>query len=146
MSKQSSSMVRKATKYIIMTIGLGIIGVILGAAGAFIIYGVIVGDSPGLGAHMVGIIGFLICYPVGIIVGIVIIKMVLHQSGSLLLGIVGGIFGEIFAAFIASPLDLGNRLYIGYPMFFLSAPVFCLVGFYLGVRIPSIWKRNNEDK
>jgi hypothetical protein len=119
-----------------MAIGLGIIGVLFGVTGALII------SKVTTGAPLVGLFGFIIGHPTGIIVGVIIVKIVLHQRGSLLLGILGGIFGEAFVAFIASPLDLYNSIYFGYPMFFLSAPVFCLAGFYLGGRIPSIWKRD----
>ena len=114
-----------------MTIGLGIIGIVFGLVGALIGGKVLGGDSFGFGALGLTLGGIIIGYPTGIIVGIVSIKKILHRRGSLLLGILGSIFGAVITIAIAEPLNLNSNPNLLFGVFFLSAPLFCLVGFFL---------------
>ncbi len=131
MSQKSSSLARNIVKFVIMTIGLGIIGIVFGLAGALIGGKVLGGDSVGFGALGLAIGGIIIGYPTGIIVGIVSIKKILHQRGSLLLGILGSIIGSVIIIALAEPLNLNSNSGLLFGAFFLSVPVFCLGGFLL---------------
>ncbi len=131
MSQKSSSLARNIVKFVIMTIGLGIIGIVFGLVGALIGGKVLGGDSFGFGALGLALGGIIIGYPTGIIVGIVSIKKILHQRGSLLFGILGSIFGAIITIAVAEPLNLNSNPYLLFGVFFLSIPLFCLVGFFL---------------
>ena len=129
MSQQSSLVAGRIFKFLLMTIGLGIIGIVFGLVGALIGGKVLGGDSFGFGALGLALGGVLVGYPTGIIVGIISIRKILHQQGSLLLGILGSIFGAVITVVVAEPLNSNTNLLFG--VFFLSVPVFCLVGFFL---------------
>ncbi|MFC1989339.1 hypothetical protein ACFLVW_02055 [Chloroflexota bacterium] len=131
MSQKSSSLARNLVKFVIMTIGLGIIGIVFGLVGALIGGKVLGGDSFGFGALGLALGGIIIGYPTGIIVGIVSIRKILHRRGSLLLGILGSIFGAVITIVVAEPLNLNSNPNLLFGVFFLSVPLFCLVGFFL---------------
>jgi len=131
MSRKSSSLARNIVKFVIMAIGLGIIGIVFGLVGALIGSKVLGGDSFGFGALGLALGGIIIGYPTGIIIGIVSIKKILHRRGSLLLGILGSIFGAVITIVVAEPLNLNFNPNLLFGVFFLSVPLFCLVGFYL---------------
>ncbi len=131
MSKKSSSLARKIVKFVIMTIGLGITGIVFGLLGALIGGKVLGGDSSGFGALGLALGGIIIGYPIGIIIGIVSIKKILHRRGSLLLGILGSIFGAVISIALAEPLNLNSNPNLLFGVFLLSVPVFCLIGFFL---------------
>ena len=129
MSQQSG--VKKILKYILMTLGLGIIGIAFGAIGAFIGGRLLGANSVGFGALGLAIEGIIVGYPAGIIVGIVLIRKVLHQKGSLLLGIVGSIIGAVIVMVLAEPLHLNSNTNLLFGTFLVIIPIFCLIGFYL---------------
>jgi len=131
MSQKSSSLAGNIVKFVIMTIGLGIIGIVFGLAGALIGGKVLGGDSFGFGALGLALGGIIIGYPMGIIVGIVSIKKILRRRGSLLLGILGSIFGAVITIVAAEPLNLNSNPNLLFGVFFLNVPLFCLLGFFL---------------
>ena len=131
MSQKSSFVVRKILKFAIMTLGLGAIGIAFGIIGALIGGRVLGADSVGFASLGLAIGGILIGYPTGIIVGIVLIRKVLRQQGSLLLGIVGSIIGAVITMVLAEPLHLNSNTSLLFGTFLLIVPVFCLIGFYL---------------
>jgi len=102
MSQKSG--VRKIFKLVLMTLGLGIIGIAFGLIGVLIGGKVLGGNSVGFASLGLAIGGIIVGYPTGIIVGIVLIRKVLHQRGSLLLGIVGSIIGAVVTMVLAEPL------------------------------------------
>ncbi len=131
MSQKSSIVARIIVKFVFMAIGLGITGIVFGLIGALIGGKVLGGDSFGFGALGLALGGIIIGYPTGIIVGIVSIKKILHQRGSLLLGILGSIIGSVIIIALAEPLNLNSNSGLLFGAFFLSVPVFCLGGFLL---------------
>jgi len=131
MPQKSSGVVRIIVKFVFMVIGLGISGVVFGLIGALIGGKVLGGDSFGFGALGLALGGIIIGYPTGIIVGIVSIKKILHQRGSLLLGILGSIIGSVIIIALAEPLNLNSNSGLLFGVFCLSVPVFCLGGFFL---------------
>jgi hypothetical protein len=131
MPQKSSSLAGNIVKFVIMTIGLGIIGIVFGLVGALIGGKVLGDDSFGFGALGLALGGIIIGYPIGIIAGIVSIKKILHQRGSLLFGILGGIFGVVITIVLSVPLNLNSNPNLLSGVFFLSVPLFCLVGFFL---------------
>ncbi len=131
MPQKSSVVARIIAKFAFMAIGLGITGIVFGLIGALIGGKVLGSDSFGFGALGLALGGIIIGYPAGIIVGIVSIKKILHQRGSLLLGILGSIFGAVITIAVAEPLSLNSNPNLLFGVFFLSVPLFCLVGFFL---------------
>ena len=131
MSQKSSFVAGRIFKLVIMAIGLGVIGVAFALIGVLIGGRVLGGDSAGFGALGLAFGGLIIGYPTGVIVGIILIKRILHQRGSLLLGIVGSIMGAVIPIALAEPLHLNSNSNLLFGLFFLIVPVFCLVGFFL---------------
>ena len=131
MPRKSSVVARTIVKFVFMAIGLGITGIVFGLIGALIGGKVLGGDSFGFGALGLALGGIIIGYPTGIIVGIVSIKKILHQRGSLLLGILGSIIGSVIIVALAEPLNLNSNPNLLFGAFFLSVPFFCLGGFFL---------------
>ena len=131
MSQQSSSVSRKILRFVLMTIGLGVLGIVFGVIGALIGGKVLGGDSVGFGALGLAIGGIIIGYPAGIIIGIILIRKILHQKGSLSLGILGSIIGALVIVVLAEPLNLNSNTNLLFGLFLLSVPTFCLVGFSL---------------
>ena len=130
MPQQSSSLERKISELLLMTIGLAVLGITFGVIGALIGGKVLADDSGGFEALGLAIGGLIIGYPTGMIVGIFLIKKILHKQGSLLLGILGSIIGVAITVLLAEPLKLNSNTNLLLGVFFLSVPVFCLVGFF----------------
>ncbi|MFC1952140.1 hypothetical protein ACFLV8_00695 [Chloroflexota bacterium] len=131
MSKKLSSIGRNIIRFIIMTIGLGIMGIVFGVIGALIGSKVLGSNSVGFGDLGLAIGGVIVGYPTGIIVGIISIRKIFHQHGSLLLGILGSIIGAVIIMVLAEPLHLNSNTSLLFVAFFLAVPVFCLIGFFL---------------
>ena len=131
MSQKSSLVASRIFKFVLMIIGLGVLGIIFGIIGALIGGKILGGDSFEFGALSLALGGIIIGYSTGIIVGIISIKKILHQQGSLLLGILGSIIGAVISMVLAEPLNLNSNPNLLFGVFFLSVPLFCLVGFFL---------------
>ena len=131
MPDKSPSVARRIARFILMAIGLGVTGIVFGLIGALISGKVIGGNSVGFGALGLALAGIMIGYPAGIIVGIVLIKKILHQRGSLLFGILGSIIGAVIVIALAEPLHLNSNTGLLFGTFLLCVPVFCLSGFLL---------------
>ena len=131
MPDKSPTVARRIAKFILMAIGLGVTGIVFGLIGALIGGKVMGGNSVGFGALGLALAGIIIGYPAGIIVGIVSIKKILHQRGSLLLGISGSIIGSVIVLALAEPLNLNSNTGLLFGTFLLCVPVFCLSGFLL---------------
>ncbi len=124
-------MLGRIFKFVLMALGLAVLGVVFGVIGAFFGGRVLGSDSVGFGALGLAIGGVIIGYPAGIIVGIIAIKKFLHQQGSLLFGILGSVIGAVIVMLLAEPLNLNSNTGLLFGVFFLSVPVSCLAGFYL---------------
>ncbi len=131
MPQKRSVVTRTLVKFVLMALGLGITGLVFGVIGALIGGKVLGSDSVGFGALGLALGGIIVGYPTGIIVGIISIKKIFHQRGSLLLGILGSIIGSVIIIALAEPLNLNSNPGLLFGAFFLSVPVFCLGGFFL---------------
>ncbi|MFC1992883.1 hypothetical protein ACFLV3_03630 [Chloroflexota bacterium] len=131
MSQKSAALGKNIIRFVIMIIGLGIMGIAFGVIGALIGGKVLGSDSVGFGALGLAIGGVIVGYPAGIIVGIISIRKIFHQQGSLLLGILGSIIGAVITMVLAEPLNLNSNTNLLFGVFFLSVPAFCLIGYFL---------------
>ncbi|MFC2071402.1 hypothetical protein ACFLUU_01605 [Chloroflexota bacterium] len=127
----SSSVSGKIIKFIIMAFVLAVIGIIFAITGAVIGGRILGSDSAGFGALGLAIGGILVGYPTGIITGILLIKRVFHQKGSVLLGLIGGIIGTVATVVLAEPLNLNSNSYLLFGAFFMLVTGLSLGGFYL---------------
>ena len=131
MAEGKSFTLRKTLRFVLTAIGLGIIGLAFSLGGALLGGRVIAGNSPGFAALGLAISGMLLGYPVGVIISLVLLKRLLHQAGSLWLGIAGCFVGLgiwIISATIFR-LDTNSTLLLYF--FFLIVPVLSLAGFQM---------------
>jgi hypothetical protein len=115
-----------------MAVGLGVIGVGFAMLGALLGAKVLAGSNPtGFADLGLAIAGMIVGYPAGIIIGIILIKKLLHQNGTIWLGILGSILGAGLTLLLAEPLQLNSNTNLLFGVFLFIVPVFCLLGFYM---------------
>ncbi len=120
----------KILRIILTTIGLAISGVIFGVLGGFLA-GRGLGDGS-LADLGLAIIGLLLGYAFGIIIGLFGIRFILHQRGSVFLGIVAAVVWVGVSIAIAIPFNLSdNFVSIVVALFLLCVPVAAMLGFNL---------------
>ena len=123
---RESSIAKSVIKFVLIAIGLGIIGVICGIIGAYIGGGVIGDNAATFGALGLAISGLLLGYIIGIVGGIILIKRFLYKSGSLMFGIASGVIGATITILASVPLNPSVLIFSG--VFFFIVPAFCLGG------------------
>ena len=123
--------VLKYGKYVVMVLGVAIVGALFGVLSAFLLSW-LMQDGAGGWAGLVGaILGLAFGYPVGVFIGIVIFKKVFRYNGSLLLGLVGVIFGGALPFILAEPLGFNNYGDLLWTLIVISSPLFGTIGFNL---------------
>ncbi|MFC2032444.1 hypothetical protein ACFLUS_03660 [Chloroflexota bacterium] len=128
---RNSSVSSKMVRFIIMAFVLAVTGIVFAIIGAFIGGRILGSDAAGFGALGLAIGGILLGYPTGIIVGILLIKRIFHQKGSVLLGLIGGIIGTVATVALSEPLNLNSNSYLLFGAFFVLVTGLSLGGFYL---------------
>ena len=93
-----------------MMIALAVVGVTFAVGGAFIGGRILGSNAEGFGALGLAIGGALVGYPIGIIVGLVLLKKFFHIKGSLLLGISGAIIGTVATVALSEPFNLSSNI------------------------------------
>ncbi|MFC1938474.1 hypothetical protein ACFLVS_01265 [Chloroflexota bacterium] len=121
----------KMIRFIIMAFVLAVTGIIFAITGAFIGGRILGSDAAGFGALGLAIGGILVGFPMGIIVGILLIKRLFYQKGSVLLGLLGGIIGTVATVALSEPLNLNSNSYLLFGAFFVLVTGLSLGGFYL---------------
>ncbi len=122
---------RKVLKYIGMVIGIAVAGALFGVLSAFLLSWLMQDGSGGWSGLVGAILGLAVGYPVGVFIGIVIFKTLLHYNGSLLLGLVGVIFGGALPFILAEPLGFNNYGDLLWTLIVISSPLFGTIGFNL---------------
>ena len=125
--KQSSYKKRNFGSFVRSTIWIGITGLVFGLAGA--VFGV--STMPGLDGLAGALMGLIIGYPVGVIIGIIWTNKVRHYYGSLLFGAIGSILGTVLAIGLEEPLNLSLDPIVLFGTFFVIVPLLGVIGFYL---------------
>jgi hypothetical protein len=128
---QDSSVLKNIIRFSIMALILGATGIIVAVIGALIGSKILGSDDMEFGALGLAIGGILVGYPAGIIIGILLIKKLFQQKGSLLLGLIGGIIGTVATIVLIEPLDLTSNSYLLFATFFVLVTGLSLGGFYL---------------
>ena len=121
---------KKILKFVLMAIGLGVIGFAFAVLGA-LIGGRVLGKGADFMALGLVVIGLIVGYAVGIMVGIISLKKVLQQRGSVALGLIGSVIGAVLPLVLAEPLRLNSNTDLLLIVFLISVPVFSLAGFLL---------------
>jgi hypothetical protein len=131
MSQQSTSATGKILRFVLMTIGLGLSGTAFGAIGALIGGKVLGGDAAGFAALGLAVSGAIAGFAFGIIIGIVSLKTIFHQRGSVWRGILGSLTGAVIILVLAGPFNLISDADLLLAVFCLGVPLGGLAGFYL---------------
>ncbi|MDD4923897.1 MAG: hypothetical protein PHF74_03555 [Dehalococcoidales bacterium] len=114
-----------------MIIGIAVAGAVFGILSAFILSRLMEDGYAGWGGLVGAIMGLAFGYPVGVFLGIVIFKRLLHYKGSLILGLVGVIVGGALPFILAEPLGLNNYTDLLWACIIISSPLLGTVGFNL---------------
>jgi hypothetical protein len=131
MSRQLPSLAGKILRFVLMTIGLGLSGIAFGVIGALIGGKVLGGDSAGFAALGLAISGAIAGFAAGIIIGIISLKTIFHQRGSLWRGILGSLAGAVIILVLAGPFHLINNTDLLLAVFCLGVPLGGMAGFFL---------------
>lgn len=120
----------KILKFILIAIALGLFGVAMGFLGG-LFAGRVLGDGS-LTDLGLAILGLLLGYVCGIVVGVIAIKYVFHQRGSIIFGIIGAIIWTGISILVMIPFNLNDNLVsVFVTACFLGVPFAALGGFYL---------------
>jgi hypothetical protein len=124
--KQKSYKKRNAGSFI----GIFIVTVILGFV--FGLIGIVIGAAivKGINGLAGALIGLIIGYPLGVIIGLALMRASRHY-GSLGLGVLGSVLGAILVILAEELLHLDLDPIILFGTFFIIIPLLCLIGFYL---------------
>lgn len=128
---RNSSVLRKMIRFFAMAFVLAVTGIIFTIAGILIGGRILGSNAAGFGALGLAIGGILVGFPTGIIVGILLIKKLFHQKGSVLLGLIGGIIGTVATVVLSEPLNLNSNTYLLFGTFVVLVTGLSLGGFYL---------------
>ena len=129
MEQPSPSTFKKTIKFLGMVMGLGIMGVVFGFLVALMGAVMLSGEIFGFGALVGAVGGMLLGYPIGVLVGIVVINRFFHYRGSVLFGILGGFLGGVVVLGLGEIVALNPPLM--FSLFFLAVPVMCTAGYRL---------------
>jgi len=121
----------KIIKFVVKMIGMAVIGIAFAIAGAFIGGRVLGSDAVGFGALGLAIGGILVGFPLGTIVGLILLKKLFHQQGSVWLGVLGAVVGTVATMVLSEPLNLNAHINLLFGVFFTIVPALTLGGFYL---------------
>jgi hypothetical protein len=124
-------MIRPIIKFTIMIIGVGVSGLILGFGGALIGIQILKGELFGFGELAGALGGMIIGYPLGVIIGLVLVNKIFHRNGSLLFGITGSCLGAAITIGLVEPLNVNLSPNLLFTIFFLLVPLLGTIGFYL---------------
>jgi hypothetical protein len=114
-----------------MVILTAVTGLAFGALAAFIGASVLHGDLAGFGELAGALTGMVAGYPIGVIVGIILVKKLLHYQGSIMFGSLGSLCGVVLTIGIAEPLNLNLHPDLLFASFFLASPLLGTLGFNL---------------
>lgn len=117
--------------FIGMVIVTAVTGFVFGALAAFIGASVLQGDLAGFGDLAGALTGMIAGYPIGVIIGIILVNKLLHYKGSVLFGSLGSLCGVALTIGIAEPLNLNLHTDLLFASFFLASPLLGILGFRL---------------
>jgi hypothetical protein len=122
--------VRKVAAFLGMVVVIGLVGIALGLLAAVI--GIAIqsgeGDFKTLAA---GLGGMVVGYPIGVILGILLINKFLHYRGSLLFGASGSLLGAVFNYARVEYLNLDLSLNLLLAIALLAPAILGAAGYHL---------------
>ena len=131
MLENSRPITKLLIKFTSMIIGTGVVGLILGFSGALIGIQMLKGELFGFGELAGALGGVIIGYPLGVIIGVILVNKVLHYNGSLVFGITGSCLGAAITIGLAEPLNINLNPNSLFTAFFLLVPILATICFHL---------------
>ncbi len=112
-----------------MVVVIGLVGIALGLLAAVIGIAILGGEGD-FGA-LAGLGGMAIGYPIGVILGVLLVNKFLHYRGSLLLGVVGSLLGAVFNYVLVKYLNLNLSLNLLLAIALLAPAILGAAGYHL---------------
>ncbi len=104
-------------------------GVAMAALGALLAARIMEGRTTGIGDIVAVVVSMLTGFPLGVCVGMAMLKGVVRWPGNLARGIVGAFLGAVFVMLAAEPLRLNANTELLLVTYALCITVFATVGF-----------------
>ena len=138
---------KKYLWFIAMFIGSGLVGLSVGVVALLVGAAVMRDEFFGLGGLIGGLWGLFLGYPLGVVVGLFLLKRFAHYQGSVIYGVIGCLIGAGVSVGMIGPLNIAIDPSILFSIFFISCPLLATAGFYLGKkrRKTSVEKKNGGD-
>jgi uncharacterized protein YacL len=128
---ENSTFRKRLTIFVGMVLGTAVSGLRLGFGATFLLSFFLKKNIGGWGDLVGAVMGIVAGYPLGIIIGQVIIKKGFHFEGSLLLGVTGVILGVALVMLLAEPLHLNANSYVLFGTLFILTPLLGTFGYHL---------------
>ena len=119
----------KVAAFLGMVVVIGLVGIALGLLAAVIGIAILGGEGD-FGA-LAGLGGMAIGYPIGVILGVLLVNKFLHYRGSLLLGVVGSLLGAVFNYVLVKYLNLNLSLNLLLAIALLAPATLGAAGYHL---------------
>ncbi|MFC2019992.1 hypothetical protein ACFLU4_08665 [Chloroflexota bacterium] len=130
------SIAKSAGIFLGMVGGTCLSGLVVGLIAALIGIAIFRSDPAGLARIGGAVIGGVVGYTAGIIVGMVLARKIFHYGGSLWMGALGAIIGGIAVVSLADPLSLNHSPTRLVTSLLLTPALLGTIGFHI-----KIWKR-----
>lgn len=104
-------------------------GVAMAALGALLAARIMEGRTTGIGDIVAVVVSMLAGFPLGVCVGMAVLRRVVRWPGNLARGIVGAFLGSVFVMLAAEPLRLNANTELLLVTYALCITVFATVGF-----------------
>lgn len=116
-------------RFMAVMAGCGVCGVAVAAAGALVAARIMEGRTTGIGDIVAVVVTMLAGFPLGVCVGMAVLRRVVRWPGNLVRGIVGAFLGAVFVMLAAEPLRLNADTELLLVTYALCIAVFATVGF-----------------
>ena len=116
--------------------GLAGSGFIAGVLGGLLAAASFSGNTESMESLGVVIMGTIIGYPIGIALGLLVLRKLFRVNGSLIFGIVGGVVGVLLVLLLAEPLHLNLYTNVIVTFFLLVPPVLATIGYFYTRIVP----------
>jgi hypothetical protein len=123
--------------YFSMVIGTAAAGAVFGILAAYLLAWLMQDGYEGWGGLLGAVLGLAFGYPVGVFIGVIIFRNLLHYSGSLIFGLIGVIAGGILPFVLAEPLGVNNYTGLMWAFIILSSPLLGTIGFNISKKAVS---------
>ena len=124
-------LVKKITVFVGMVVVIGLCGAVLSLIAALVAVFIVGGGLTGFSRMIYALAGILLGYPVGVILGIILVNRFIHYNGSIKFGIICTITGWVIVIALFRPLNIITDANLLFSLILIVTPVFGTIGFHL---------------